>query len=387
MLHENLNRRGGGEATMLWVSRLAAAAADVDLCLLLDSKEQVPRDLAAVFGRVDTVGFPPRPEWRSAPRFLASAASLRALTRERRADACIAWSYPAAFRMAISLAGARVACAWVCNLEIAPDRARWLLRSAAVRLIAATGARVVCPSHAVAGELIQLGCSPSRVRVIRPAVDIGRFVAAGSLDDECRAAFRCRHGIPDADLVVACVARVDPLKNHALLLRALRAARDAGARVALVCVGEVAPGDRAYASELGALACALGVEAQVRWVGHQHDVAPWLAAADAAALPSLSEAGPAVLVEAAAAGVALLASSIPSHRELVTEGENGLLFDPHDVAGCARALVRLARHPEERRRLGARARSRARVRNGAESVIEAWQSLLGELLPSTGVAR
>jgi glycosyltransferase involved in cell wall biosynthesis len=71
---------------------------------------------------------------------------------------------------------------------------------------------------------------------------------------------------------------------------------------------------------------------------------------------------PNVLLEGMAAGRAVIASRVAGIPDVVTDGVDGILVEPGDVAGLAAALARLAGDPELRRRLGDAARSTVRRR-------------------------
>ena len=67
-----------------------------------------------------------------------------------------------------------------------------------------------------------------------------------------------------------------------------------------------------------------------------------------------------VLLEAMAAGRAIVASNIPGYRCVLTDGREGLLVEPADPTVLAQALVRLLRDPQLRARMGTRGRETAR---------------------------
>jgi glycosyltransferase involved in cell wall biosynthesis len=85
-----------------------------------------------------------------------------------------------------------------------------------------------------------------------------------------------------------------------------------------------------------------------------------LAEYDAFVFPSFhsGEGHPGVVIEAMAAGIPVVVSRFRSLPELVTDGVNGLVVEPRDVDGLARALVALRDRPEVRLRLGRAHRSR-----------------------------
>ena len=75
-------------------------------------------------------------------------------------------------------------------------------------------------------------------------------------------------------------------------------------------------------------------------------------------LPSYREGLPKSLLEAAACGVALVASDVPGCRDVIDDGANGLLVPPGQPEALAQAILRLMRDAELRRQLGAAARGK-----------------------------
>jgi glycosyltransferase involved in cell wall biosynthesis len=80
---------------------------------------------------------------------------------------------------------------------------------------------------------------------------------------------------------------------------------------------------------------------RVVFAGHTPDVRPYYAAADVLALPSHSEGSPNVLLEAMAAGLPVVATSVGGVPEIATDEENALLVPAHETAAFAHALARL----------------------------------------------
>ena len=83
---------------------------------------------------------------------------------------------------------------------------------------------------------------------------------------------------------------------------------------------------------------------------------------DVFVLPSGSETFGIAAIEAAAAGLPVLATTTGALQDLVGEGTTGFLVEPGDAAGLARAMARLADDPALRRRLGAAGRTQAAAR-------------------------
>ena len=99
-------------------------------------------------------------------------------------------------------------------------------------------------------------------------------------------------------------------------------------------------------------------EAVVEWWGWHDDMPAILSQAHIICLPTFYKEGlPRVLVEGAACGRPLIASDIPGCRDIVRDGENGLLVPARNPSALAEAILRLLPDSELRRRMGAKARS------------------------------
>ncbi len=101
---------------------------------------------------------------------------------------------------------------------------------------------------------------------------------------------------------------------------------------------------------------ALKDEGAVEVLGFREDIEEVLAGADIACLPSYREGFPKFLLDAGAAGCALVATNVPGCREIVRHEETGLLAAPRDGASLATALKRLIEDPALRGELAERAR-------------------------------
>ena len=378
-LHEDPHLRGGGEAVLERLSRMAASHVRVDLGLLFGCSRPEATPAWSQFDRVATFDFPRRLRGADALSLLRNTLALRRWLRQQDVGACVAMTFAAAFRGALAAAGTGSRLVWVCNFSVRTQGRRQVMRSLALRGLGLSGAVAICPSLAARDELAALGYPRHRLRVINYGVDLERHGRARRGQAE-RAHFRRRHGIPVEDVMVLHVARIDPVKNHDVLLRALAIAGREGARIVLVCLGDTSPEHAGYAAGLRARAAALGVAERVLFVGHHGDVPSWLGAADVAVLSSHTETAGLVLMEAAASRLPLLASPVGSAPELVVPGQSGYLFDPDDAQGCARHLLALAASETHRRELGAGARSLAERFFDQRQCDRQWQALLAELL-------
>lgn len=157
----------------------------------------------------------------------------------------------------------------------------------------------------------------------------------------------------------------NPVKGGDVVLRALPELVEA---VGEGCVTLAGPGEPPADWRSG-----LPAGARVRWAGWLEGEAKQRALASASVflLPSTSEGLPIALLEAMAHGCAVVATRVGGIPEVVTDGRDGLLVEPDDVAALVRAVGRLVADPEARRMLGEAARERA----GRSSVAELGRQL------------
>jgi glycosyltransferase involved in cell wall biosynthesis len=172
---------------------------------------------------------------------------------------------------------------------------------------------------------------------------------------------------PAADRpVVLCHTRMLWDKGVGELVEAARVLRERGKSFLVRLVGEPdLANPAAIAREQLTAWASAGV---VEWLGARQDIPEQLERCHIACLPSYREGAPLSLLEAAAAGRAIITTDVPGCRAVVRHGHNGLLVPPRDASALATALERLLSDPEERQRLGRAGRLRAE-REFATSVV------------------
>lgn len=158
----------------------------------------------------------------------------------------------------------------------------------------------------------------------------------------------------DGPLRLLVVGRLVRQKGVDCLLDAMARLPDP-AVVALTVVG-----DGPARPELEAQAARLGLSGRVAFVGWRgRDELPGLyQTADVFVLPSRDEGMPNVVLEAMACGLPVVATDIPGSRDLVVDGETGVLMAVDDTAALHAALAQLAADPQARQRMGTAGRQR-----------------------------
>jgi glycosyltransferase involved in cell wall biosynthesis len=209
----------------------------------------------------------------------------------------------------------------------------------------------------------ELGVAPERVVQIPNGLDLSTWTPA--------------HRGPDDPPTIVCAARFAPVKRHEDLLRALALLRRNGHafRALLAGEGPTLPAMRSLATELG-LADIVELPGRV----DPEAMRGMLGRASIACLSSVWEGMPGAVMEAMACGLPVVATDVSGTREVVADGESGLLVPPCDPPALARALARLLDDPELRARLGTAGRRRMEERFSLEAMLDAKERLYRELV-------
>ena len=177
------------------------------------------------------------------------------------------------------------------------------------------------------------------------------------------------------------VAKLHSRKGIDVLLRAIPQLEETGPTPPLVLVG-----DGPEQARLEALAKTLGIATRVYFLGDLplEQVAPLYRHCRFLVLPSRFEPFGLVLLEAMAAGKAVVATRVGGIPEFVQDGETGLLVPPEDPAALAAAIRRLLEEPSLADRLGARGQALFRRTYTLERVRSEYLALYGELAGARG---
>ncbi|MBI5862209.1 MAG: glycosyltransferase family 4 protein [Rhodocyclales bacterium] len=183
---------------------------------------------------------------------------------------------------------------------------------------------------------------------------------------------------PAGPLFIVLAARMLWDKGVGEFVEAARRLSDAGVNARFVLVGEPDPANPASVPEstLHEWQGRHGVE----WWGRRDDMPAVLRQAHIACLPSYREGLPKSLLEAAATGLPIVTTDAPGCREVVNDGDNGLLVPLRNATALAAALQRLIADAGLRARMGARSRERALAEFSQEQVIAQTLQLYRERL-------
>jgi glycosyltransferase involved in cell wall biosynthesis len=186
----------------------------------------------------------------------------------------------------------------------------------------------VCVSQSVAEFAIHSEkLAPDSVTVIPNGVDVGRFAHAQPID-------LTAHGIPPGSRLVLAIGRLHAQKGHDLLIDAIAPLMFDQADVHLAIVG-----DGPERASLQQRIESQRLSSRIHLVGRQADVAPWLKSSALFVLPSRWEGMPNVVLEAMAAGVAVICTDVEGIREMLPGDLPAAVVPPANPAALRRAIM------------------------------------------------
>jgi glycosyltransferase involved in cell wall biosynthesis len=231
------------------------------------------------------------------------------------------------------------------------------------RLVPSRRDRFVAVGQSVRQALVaNEGLSPDRIEVVYNGID----TAALSPNADLRCEVRRELGLGD-EFAVMQVARLDTIKDHSTAVRAIEVAARQRPDIRLFIIG-----DGPERSSIESLVADLGLQNRVTLLGTRSDVHRLLAAADGFLLTSVSEGIPVTIIEAMAAGVPVVSTSVGGIPEILEHETTGLLAHSGDVPSLAENLVRLANDRTLRRRILSAAKVRADAQFSERQMLDAY---------------
>ncbi|WP_077035227.1 glycosyltransferase [Pelomonas sp. KK5] len=289
---------------------------------------------------------------------IATVLALKRLCLELKPDVLVAHGFPEHVlgRYAGWLAGVPR----LIQVEHNTRERYWPWSRAFSRWLAARSARLVGVSEGVRRRLVELGMPEALTMAIPNGIPLQRFEVEPPPMEE-----------REPGIVMS--ARFARQKDQPTLIRALALLKERGLTPSLQFAGSGKASARRVAE---ALVTRLGLDAQVRFLGHHKDMPGLLRSQRIFVLATNWEGMPLALVEAMAAGCACVASAAPGVEGVFEDGVSGLLVPPGDAKALADALERLLREPELAARLGAAARAHALQHHGMPTMLRRYEDLM-----------
>ncbi len=231
--------------------------------------------------------------------------------------------------------------------------------------------RVVTLNQRMRSDLaVEAYLPESRIQVIANGVDLEVFQPRKD-----RASLRARFGLPSDRFIIGNIARLDPVKNHEIILRALSRFRTRIERPYFVLVGE---GENRPVLER----CIrqLGLEEDVRLLGYSNSIAELLNCMDVYVQSSLYEGFSNTILEAMACGLPIIATDVGGTADLFSDTKEGYLFHEKNDGALVLALSTLQGDRKSREAMALAARNRAREEFSIERMVKAYEVMYSDVL-------
>lgn len=238
---------------------------------------------------------------------------------------------------------------------------------------------VTANSEALRQEILQrTQIPPERTETIHSGLEPTRFTPGARRD-----AVRDRLEVDTDTAVILNVARVHPVKGQRFLVEAAaRVLRSRPDTTFLLARHESSPLEASLAER----AREFGIERRFRFLNPDDldvSVTDLMAASDLFVLPSLSESLPITALEAMAMALPVVATDVGGVKEVVADGETGMLVPPGDVPRLARAIIELG-SPAKRATMGAAGRRRFETEFTSATMVARVEQMYRNLVTDAG---
>ncbi|MEH7225034.1 glycosyltransferase family 4 protein [Bacillus sp. JJ1566] len=184
-------------------------------------------------------------------------------------------------------------------------------------------------------------------------------------------------GLTKNDFVIIMIARLHPVKGHTIAFEAVKELKRDHPNVRLVLVG-----DGPIRQELEQKTAELGIENEVKFLGHKENIHGLLLNADAEILVSFSESFPLVILEAARAHVPVISTDVGGVKDLISDHSLGRVIPSNDVQALVWALKEYMSLQESNQlheiaeKLYEKASTKYSIENFSQSVYNAYKTIL-----------
>lgn len=232
-------------------------------------------------------------------------------------------------------------------------------------IIARTSSHLVAISKATKEALVEYEYLPeNRIDVIYNGI------TPLTVSESCQETLRHELGIHPDEMVIGTVARLDAVKNQAMMIRATRALCDQGHKVRLLLVGDGPERDA-----LQKLTADIELETSVIFTGFQSQPARYLSLMDIFLLPSFTEGTSMTLLEAMSLGIPTVATRVGGTPEIIADGVTGILTESDNLTEFTSALKLLVEQPATRGQMASKAKQRFHERFSVEKMALQYQKL------------
>jgi len=208
-----------------------------------------------------------------------------------------------------------------------------------------------------------------RITVINNGIDIQKF--SKKIDKN---KIRKKFGISPEEIVLGCVARLDPVKDLITLLKGYKMAQKCKADISLLIVG-----DGPCMDQIKKISCKFKLKNKIIFTGMRNNIPELLQLMDVYVQTSLYEGMSNTILEAMAAGLPVIATSVGGNNEIVIHKKTGLLIPPKEPGALSKAINCLYVDPEKRKEYGKQGHLKVKHSFSIKKMVTNYQYLYDNL--------
>jgi len=247
------------------------------------------------------------------------------------------------------------------------------------KLTLARVAKVIAVSHAVARDVGAQALVPNeKIAVIHNGVDVDRIETVRSRFQ--RTEFLRRWDLPEDGVLVGSVGTLTPLKGYEDFIRAAARIREVVPEAFFVISGVDSSPGQTYQSALERLIGELDLRDHVRLISWMDDITDLYCALNIFVSASHSESFGLAIVEAMAAGAAIVATQTEGASEIIQDGKTGRLVPLGDAEQVAQAIISLLRDSKTRQHMTDAARTAVKEKFSLARMVNETEALYREAL-------
>lgn len=184
------------------------------------------------------------------------------------------------------------------------------------------------------------------------------------------------------EIILLHIGRFHPAKNHNLLVKAFLLASKEVENLTLWLIG-----DGPLKNKIQKLVYSLELQNKIQFLGIKKNINELLSKADIFVLSSKWEALPLSLIEAMAAGKAIISTAVGGIVDIIKNYENGILLPPDNYVELAKKIVELVKNPELRKKLGENAKQFAEKNLDISITAKKYEELYISLIKSKNLKK
>jgi len=256
---------------------------------------------------------------------------------------------------------------------MAVRRLKWIYDGLFGYRLLRDASRVIALSQTEAEQYRSMGVLEDKIEVIPNGIDLSEYA-----DLPPKGSFRKKLSLNKNEKIVLFLGRIHRIKGVDILIKAFANVNRELENVKLVIVGP----DDGYLYEAGALARTLGIGDKIAFIGPLYGVNKLEAYVDAEfiVVPSFYEIFGIVILEAYACGKPVIASRVIGPKELVLDGETGILVNPGEINQLADAIKLLLYNEGKTRNMGMNAKQFVTENFDIERIVNKIEMLYKETL-------